>query len=625
MNVNLNTDFSLQMYLADNAGNVFVPAAYNDYKLTFYTSAKKYYAYKRTGNLHHCTENDDNSITVYFDNALFQEGDLNCEFTYYEDDKNYEIDGKAITSILNLDVKIVPGNGDSYIVYYSEILNTSYINTDAMSVLVNGTRIATTNNRCVVLDTIKSIVVDDAAATYMQVIAARLDENVSIDISNATSFVSKTSLNFMLKTLSEAGAGTLKMSRAQLYAADYAYLKTALENGYTLSDYDNLFYCETDTSVLINNTIYIPTNNKIIENLVVESISCSAGYTYSPSTMSFPAENLRTFYIQRKISESANLHSLNGMFAGNSYINEIDISAFKCDDITDAAFMFAFCQSLVKIALPQTLTNNLVSADGMFFEVGFNYMYVMLSQATAQIAHVTLTFSDNAFSKLTTGIGLFSYCCLDLSFGNNCFSIYTTKSESWLASFTTSLFDYSLAKNINFGVNAFLALADATNLFMNNVYLENLTLGANSFLSLTVMHTMFNNCQKLKNVDITTNTISNTFGLFADCASLTSVKISASGWNLTDSAADIFDRCTVLTSINLGGDALFNFAAANKFLSIANCPIILEADCNTLVNSLATSTVSPTLQVSTDTHNALTQFNLIAALTAKGWTVSEQQ
>ena len=301
MNVNLNTDFSLQMYLADNAGNVFVPAAYNDYKLTFYTSAKKYYAYKRNGNLHHCTENDDNSITIYFDNALFQAGDLNCEFTYYEDDKNYEIDGKAITSILDVNVTIVKGNGDTYIIYYSENLNMSYINTDAAHVTVNGTSVATKNNRCVVLDTIQSIVLDDITATYMQVISTNIAENVSIDISNATSFVSKTSLNFMLKTLPEAGSGTLKMSRAQLYAADYLDLEVALENGYTLSDYDNLFYCETDTIMTINNTIYIPVNDKIIENLVVDSMSCSGGYTYIPATPSFPGESSRKFYRQRKM------------------------------------------------------------------------------------------------------------------------------------------------------------------------------------------------------------------------------------------------------------------------------------------------------------------------------------
>ena len=131
---------------------------------------------------------------------------------------------------------------------------------------------------------------------------------------------------------------------------------------------------------------------------------------------------------------------------------------------------------------------------------------------------------------------------------------------------------------------------------------------------------MLSNCSRLQSVTLTlpalTNVnIDNVFGDNLQYNSVTYLKVAVQSYN---DVQDIIINSTVLTYLNLGdGDGRVNFN-----LTIASTVLVSQEAVTDLANSLGTVS-GKTLTLSAETKAALTTYNLLPAITAKGWTVRD--
>ena len=529
MNVNNNSDFVLQMFLVDNEGSTFIPSAY-DFKLDFSTSAKHYFATKKSDVLKNCVVGADNSITVYFDNPRFQSGVLKCVFTYYVADANYSDGYRAVTSILEVGINIVDGNGDTYIVYQTEVSEQSVILTDASSVTVNGVSLIPDKGR-VVFDGDLSSFAFYGDITFC-VFRCTYSSGAMVSLCESTS-ITPLAIRDVLNTLGAVSNGTLNIKATDIAYMDYDDYLIATENGWSVPIIRGSVFIEADGDVTINNANRTPVNHIIfIPNTEVDNIRTT---DLNLETGEFSYCYLGRFLRIRQAWCSANFSSLSNIVT------------------------FAFNNGNIDISGLRTEYSNVINAD--FYT----------TCPTERIPHY-LNIDSSVKRCIVSMAHGFSYANLQyLLYGG----------------IDLSALDYDLV------IDDMPALTNGENMLQDCSSLQSVTL----------------TLPALTNVNI-----DDVFGAALQYISLTYLKIAVQSYN---DVQDIIINSTELTYLNLGdGDGGVNFN-----LTIASTVLVSQEAVTDLANSLGTVS-GKTLTISAETKAALTTYNLLSAITEKGWTVA---
>ena len=644
MNVNNNSDFVLKMFLADNEGSTFIPSAY-DFKLDFSTSAKHYFATKKSDVLKNCVVGADNSITVYFDNPRFQSGVLKCVFTYYVADENYSDGYRAVTSILDVGINIVDGNGDTYIVYQTEVSAQSVILTDASSVTVNGVSIIPDKGK-VVFDGDLSSFAFYGDITFC-VFECTYSSGAMVSLSESTS-ITPLAIKDVLNTLGAVSNGTLNIKATDIAYMDYDDYLIATENGWSVPIMRGSVFIEADGKVMINNANRTPVNHIIfIPNTEIDNIKTT---DLNLETGEFSYCYLGRFLKIRQAWCSANFNSLSNIvtFALNN--GNIDISGLRTEysNVINADF-YTLC-STEKIPYYLNIDSS-VKRCIVSMVNGFGYaniQYLLFEGADFSALDYDLIIDD--MPALTNGFYMLASCSRlksvtltlpALTNGgymlSNCSSLQSvtltlpalTNGENMLQS-CRSLQSVTLTlpalTNGGSMLRACSSLQSVTltlPVLTNGGYmlsscssLQSITL---TLPALTNGGSMLTDCNSLQSVTLTLPALTNVniddvFGYALQYISLTYLKVAVQSYN---DVQDIIINSTVLTYLNLGdGDGRVNFN-----LTIASTVLVSQEAVTDLANSLG-AVQGKTLTLSAETKAALNTYNLLSAITAKGWTVA---
>ena len=600
MNVNNNSDFVLKMFLVDNEGSTFIPSAY-DFKLDFSTSAKHYFATKKSGVLKNCVVGEDNSITVYFDNPRFQSGVLKCVFTYYVADDNYSDGYRAVTSILEVGINIVDGNGDTYIVYRTEVTAQSVILTDASSVTVNGVSLIPDKGR-VVFDGDLSSFAFYGDITFC-VFRCTYSSGAMVSLDEATS-ITPLALKDVLKTLGAVSNGTLNIKATDIAYMDYDDYLIATENGWSVPIMRGSVFIEADGNVMINNANRTPVNHIIfIPNTEIDSIQTT---DLNLETGEFSYCYLGRFLRIRQAWCSANFNSLSNIvtFAFNN--GNIDISGLRTEysNVINADYYTTCPTERIPhyLNIDSSVKRCIVSMSNGFMYA--NLQYLLFGGMGLSALDYDLVIDD--MPALTNGENMLQSCALLKS---------VTLTLPALTNGGYMLQGCSSLKSVTLTLPA---LTNGENMLQECSSLQDVTL---TLPALTNGRDMLSECSSVQSVTLTLPALTNVniddvFGYALQYLSLTYLKIAVQSYN---DVQDIIINSTELTYLNLGdgdGDGRVNFN-----LTIASTVLVSQEAVTDLANSLGTVS-GKTLTLSAETKAALTTYNLLSAITAKGWTVA---
>ena len=306
------------------------------------------------------------------------------------------------------------------------------------------------------------------------------------------------------------------------------------------TDYHSSTYKSKITSIIIKDEIDIPTT-------AIEFWDVSAAG--NGSVMAYIEENGNDTY---KVTIAGN----GGVIANpdSSYLfynfeslTDIDLSYLDTTQVTNMAYMFAFCIALQKLDLNNFQTNNVVTMRNMF-------TFCM------SLSNLELNFDT---SNVTDMQYIFSMCSTltEINFGEQ----WNTSNVTNMAGMFNGCGNLS---NINLSKFNTLKVINMESMFSNCSNLLNLDLRNFNTSNVTDMSYMFQSCRSLSSLNITTfNTskVTKMTYIFSFCTSLTQINFG-NQWNtsqVTDMSA-MFQSCTGLTTIDLSTFDTSNVTNMNR-------------------------------------------------------------
>ena len=314
---------------------------------------------------------------------------------------------------------------------------------------------------------------------------------------------------------------------------------------------------------------------------------------------------------------TANVTNMGYMFYGCSSLASLDVSGFNTLNVSDMRYMFSHCSSLTKLDVSSFNTSNVtdmrnvfescsnlreIDASSLWTTDKVRYGYSMFSDCTALVggsgtvynaahtdhryAHIDGGTANPGYFTAKSGSGSANpepYAVLSndstmLTFyyddqktqrgGMSVGPFSSDENQAWAdsrESITTAVFDDSFANCTTltstdywfYGCRNLQTITGISNLTTSNV---------------TSMCGMFAACASLTSLDVSgfnTENVTSMYVMFAACASLTSLDVSNfNTGNVTDMAG-MFYRCSGLTSLDLSG---FNTAnVTNMYCLFYGC------------------------------------------------------
>ena len=130
-----------------------------------------------------------------------------------------------------------------------------------------------------------------------------------------------------------------------------------------------------------------------------------------------------------------------------------------------------------------------------------------------------------------------------------------------------------------------------------------------------------NGITSIKKWKIDTSNVTNMYGMFGECYSLTSLDVSSFDTSSVTNMNSMFDSCKSLTSLTLSS-SFFNSSAVTEFDFSGLTSWTEATSLSQFVNAISSKDgTGKTVKLSTTTNNALTteQKN---SITSKGWTIA---
>lgn len=227
--------------------------------------------------------------------------------------------------------------------------------------------------------------------------------------------------------------------------------------------------------------------------------------------------------------------SCNSWFMNFRNVENIDLSGFNTENVTDMSGMFFHCDALKNINFGDFDTTNVESFALMFIWCGSIRNLDLSSFDTSNATNMrmmfcgcesleTLSIDNFDTSKVTDMERMFSGC----------------KS---LESLSISNFDTSKVTNMN-------------NMFSFCESLETLSIGNFDTSNVTDMAYMFENCSNLRKLDLSnfnTTKVTTMSSMFSNCSNLQELKLDNFDTSLVTGMGSMFYECNSLKELNLSG------------------------------------------------------------------------
>ncbi|MEY8461486.1 BspA family leucine-rich repeat surface protein [Eggerthellaceae bacterium 24-137] len=311
--------------------------------------------------------------------------------------------------------------------------------------------------------------------------------------------------------------------------------------------------------------------------------------------------------------DTSQVTSLNNMFEGCKSLTSLDLSYFDASKVASARYTFARCESLTSLTLPASGMPHLQSTYMMFDDCAslknldiskinttyvweMQYMFSHCESLTSlDLSHFS---TKNAYSLNGIFNGCESLTAIDLSSFNT--SNVTDMSRMFEGCANLKTIDLSPLDTSN--------VTDMSGMFKGCVSLTVIDLSPLDTSNVEAMTSMFAGCKSLqalnyrdldyskvlymsaffsgcpfKTIDLSNLNmpqLENAFGLFRNCANLSSVNLTAIHTPKLETIGSMFESCASLTAVDFGGmdtahvtnmGRLFSGCSSLKTFDMRNC------------------------------------------------------
>lgn len=165
-------------------------------------------------------------------------------------------------------------------------------------------------------------------------------------------------------------------------------------------------------------------------------------------------------------------------------------------------------------------------------------------------------------------------------------------------------------------------VTDMKNMFSGCYNLAPLDVSSFDTSQVTTMSGMFDSCSKLTSLDLSsfnTSKVTNFSYMFYSCSNLASLDLSSFDTSNVTNMGNMLNYCRNLETLILGNNWASNASITSFYLQ--PCRVLSHDSLVDIMNKLAPRTNNPTLQLSSDSKNLLTDDEKAIA-TGKGWTIA---
>ena len=230
-----------------------------------------------------------------------------------------------------------------------------------------------------------------------------------------------------------------------------------------------------------------------------------------------------------------------------SPLEEVNLSSFNTSNVTNMAYMFSGCSSLINLELNNFNTSNVTNMNSMFYHCSSLTSLDMSSFNTSNVTNMSSMFAScyslinidlNSFntSNVTNMSSMFNCCFPLISLDLNSFNTVNVTDMSCMFVYCSSLISLNLC---NFNTSKVTGTG-MDSMFSNCSSLTSLDLSSFNTSKVTNMSSMFSGCKNLTTtINIMNANVINYSRMFNDAATAAGAKITV---NYIADASTLVDR-----------------------------------------------------------------------------------
>ncbi len=442
--------------------------------------------------------------------------------------------------------------------------------------------------------------------TYMISMFEKCSSLTTLDVSNfktdnVTNMKSMFSGCSKLVTLDLSKFNTEKVTDMSLMFSDcrkLTSLNVSLFKTGNVTTMRTMFYnCSSLTTLDVSN---FDTGN--VTDMVYMFYKCSnlidldvsgfnTGKVTDMSEMFQQCESLTTLDVSHFNTE--NVTDMSYMFFRCSKVTNLDVSNFNTAKVTDMSGMFYVCSKITSLDLSNFNTAKVTDMSEMFLNCNnLKTIYAGDGWTTEAVTNSTSMFADSP--NLIGGTGTTYkaehtdavYARIDEGPNSDNPGYFTDKREPYavLSSDSKTLtFYYDTQKEARGGMNVGSFSSDVAREWHNQRESITTVIFDNSFVSYTSLTSTafwFEGCSNLISIEnisnLKTDNVTNMFGMFSGCSSLTEVDVSGFNTDNVTNMFGMFKDCSGLTSLNVSRFNTENVTIMDDMFS--GCSSLKELD-----------------------------------------------